>query len=137
MLRKISPQKLKALYLQQEGIYEMLGDIMLDLNLIQKKPEKKTNLKANKIVELVNDIFESDVMANNQRKNTVFGRHAAAWTLKKYTNLSLSEISTLCGQTHHTTAINSIKKCNDMMETEAWYKKNMDIICRELDFYIE
>lgn len=93
------------------------------------------SIKPNKIVQLVEEIFNTDIKARNRKQSTVFGRQAAAYLLRLYTKLSLSEIAPLVGVNHHTTILYSIKNCGNLMETEDWYKEKILQICTELDEY--
>ena len=93
------------------------------------------NVKPIKIVNLVEEMFNTNVKAKNRKQNTVFGRQAAAYLLRNYTRLSLSEIAPYVGINHHTTTLYSIRKCGDLMDTEDWYKEKVLQICSELDEY--
>jgi chromosomal replication initiation ATPase DnaA len=93
------------------------------------------NIKPIKIIQLVEELFNTDVQAKNRRQTTVFGRQAAAYLLRNYTRLSLSEIATYVGISHHTTTLYSIRKCQDLMDTEDWYKEKVLQISAELDDY--
>jgi len=92
-------------------------------------------IKPIKVVQLVEEIFNTDIKAKNRKQSTVFGRQAAAYLLRLYTRLSLSEIAPFIGVSHHTTTLYSIKNCQNLMDTEDWYKEKVMQICTELDEY--
>jgi chromosomal replication initiation ATPase DnaA len=92
-------------------------------------------IKPIKIIQLVEEVFNTNIKANNRKQSTIFGRQAAAYLLRLYTRLSLSEIAPYCGISHHTTTLYSIKRCRDLMDTEDWYKEKVMQICTELDEY--
>jgi chromosomal replication initiation ATPase DnaA len=92
-------------------------------------------IKPIKVVQLVEEIFNTDIKAKNRKQSTVFGRQAAAYLLRIYTRLSLSEIAPFIGVSHHTTTLYSIKNCRNLMDTEDWYKEKVMQICTELDEY--
>ena len=93
------------------------------------------SIKPSKIVQLVQEVFNTDITVRNRKQSTVFGRQAAAYLLRLYTRLSLSEISPYIGVNHHTTTLYSIKSCRNLMDTEDWYKEKVLQICAELDEY--
>jgi chromosomal replication initiator protein len=92
-------------------------------------------IKPTNIVDMVEEMFNTDIKVRNRKQTTVFGRQAAAYLLRVYTKLSLTEIANYVGITHHTTTLYSIKKCRDLMETEVWYKEKILQISTELDEY--
>lgn len=92
-------------------------------------------IKPTNIVDMVEEMFNTDIKVRNRKQTTVFGRQAAAYLLRIYTKLSLTEIANYVGITHHTTTLYSIKKCIDLMETEVWYKEKILQISTELDEY--
>lgn len=96
----------------------IMGLIKNDL-IIEKG---STSLFAPKLVELVSDIFNEDILTKSRKLNIVFARKAAAYILKKYTHLSLKEIAPFIGVNDHTTVLYNIKTAIDLMETENWYK---------------
>jgi chromosomal replication initiation ATPase DnaA len=64
---------------------------------------------------------------------TTFGRKAAAYLLRRYTKLSLKEISQYTGTSDHTTAIHNIKQANNLIETEDWFKTKLKKLCIKLE----
>lgn len=123
-------QKDSFIYLQKlmekEGL--LLNEISIPLTNKTIKPEK--------IVQLVEEIFNTDISAQNRKQSTIYGRQAAAYMLRLYTKLSLSEIKKYIGVNDHTTVLYSVKKCIDMIETELWYAEKIKELCSELDEYV-
>lgn len=85
------------------------------------------------IVNLVKREFNTDITAKNRLKNTIYGRQAAAYLLKKYTALSLKEIALMVGVTDHTTTLYSIRRCQDILDTEDWYLEKVSRIINEIE----
>ena len=83
-----------------------------------------TDIKPHRLIELVQDVFEADVLAKNRKQGTIFARKASAYILRKYTQLSLNEIAPLIGVGDHTTVIYNIQTASDLIDTEDWYKEN-------------
>ena len=80
-------------------------------------------------------MFSTDIKANNRKQRTIFARQAAAYMLRMYTRLSLSEITSYIGVNDHTTVLYSINKCKDIMDSEYWYKEKIEQLCEEIDKY--
>jgi chromosomal replication initiation ATPase DnaA len=116
-------------YLQNLLIKE--GVILDDIRL----PVTDKTIKPEKIVQLVEEVFSTDIKAANRKQKTIFGRQAAAYMLRMYTRLSLSEITSYIGVTDHTTVLYSINKCRDIMDSEYWYKEKIEQLCEEMDKY--
>ena len=86
-----------------------------------------------RLVELVEDVFDTSIQIKNRRQSVIFGRKAAAYILKKYTQLSLNEIAKHIGVGDHTTVIYNIKTAENLMFTEKWYKEKIDEIEKEIE----
>ena len=86
-----------------------------------------------RLVELVEDVFDTSIQIKNRRQSVIFGRKAAAYILKKYTLLSLNEIAKHIGVGDHTTVIYNIKTAENLMFTEKWYKEKVDDIEKEIE----
>lgn len=82
----------------------------------------------NKIIELVNKEFNADCTAPVKTKTITECRHAAFYLLAKYTKLSHRERSMALGLSHHTTSMHSIKKCQDLMQIDQYYKHKVNNI---------
>ena len=94
-----------------------------------------TDIKPHRLVELVQDVFECDIAAKNRKQSTIFARKAAAYILRKYTQLSLNEIAPLIGVGDHTTVIYNIQTASDLMDTEDWYREKILIIEDDIENY--
>lgn len=125
-------------YKMQKDSFNFLHKLMAKEGIIMDDIAVKitdTSIKPIKVIQLVEDIFNTDVKANNRKQSTIFARQAAAYLLRLYTRLSLSEIAPYIGVNHHTTILYSVKKCKDLMDTEDWFKEKILQICKELDEY--
>lgn len=94
------------------------------------------DLRPIKIVQLVEELFNSKVLDKNRKQHTIYTRQACSYLLRRYTRLSLSEIALHVGVKDHTTVHYHIKKCQDIIDTEYWFKDKIDIMIAELDEYI-
>jgi len=131
-------EEIFAAYKMQKDSYNFLHKIMAREGIIFddiKIPITDKTLKPESIVQLVEDVFNTSVKNQDRKQSTIFGRQAAAYMLRIYTRLSLSEISKYIGVSDHTTVHYSIKKCGDLMKTEDWFKEKISQLCEELDEY--
>lgn len=94
-----------------------------------------TDIKPHRLVELVQDVFECDISAKNRKQSTIFARKAAAYILRKYTQLSLNEIAPFIGVGDHTTVIYNIQTASDLMDTEDWYREKLMQIEEDIENY--
>jgi hypothetical protein len=119
--RDVSIRQLKDLYYAQRNTHMQLHDMMKQLGLLGLED---------------NEPIGADVGATriiDRSLKTTFGRKAAAYLLRRYTKLSLKEISGYTGTKDHTTAIHNIKQANNLIETEDWFKNKMKIICQKIE----
>lgn len=118
------------LYEAQKKNLRQFKNTLIAYNLIEKDSVNRNNNRVTmkKLVGLVEDIFDTDVLAKNRMQNTVFARKAAAYVLKKHTTLSLKEIAPYIGVKDHTTVLYNVSTAKDLMHTEEWYKNKIDEI---------
>ena len=124
-------------YLAQKSNLKQLKNTLVAHNLIEKDDRTRSNNRVTmkKLVGLVEDVFDADVLAKNRMQNTVFARKAAAYILKKHTSLSLNEIAPYIGVKDHTTVLYNVSTAKDLMQTEDWYKNKIDEIEDEIKKY--
>ena len=125
-------------YKDQVKNLKILHKTLVNANMIHDQfavGSINSTIKAHKLVDLVQDIFDVDISEKNRGKTHVFARKAAAYILKKYTKLSLKEIAPLIGVLDHTTVIYNIKTASDMIDTEDWYKEKVELIEKEIENY--
>jgi len=92
-----------------------------------------TSILPHRIVELVEDVFDTNIQIKNRSQSVIFGRKAAAYVLKKYTQLSLNEIAKQIGVGDHTTVIYNIKTAENLIFTEKWYREKVEEIEKEIE----
>ena len=133
--KDVSIRQLKDLYYAQRNTHMQLHEMMQQLGLlgIEDNEPIGADIGARSIVKLVDEVFECDVLKRDRSLKTTFGRKAAAYLLRRYTKLSLKEISAYTGTKDHTTAIHNIKQANNLIETEDWFKNKMKIICQKIE----
>ena len=120
-----------AYYRHSAEQLKILKKILKKNNLITD--EKIINITPKKLVSLVEDVFDTNIQIKNRSQSVIFGRKAAAYILKKYSQLSLNEIAKLIGVGDHTTVIYNIKTAENLMDTEEWYKEKIDEIEKEIE----
>jgi chromosomal replication initiation ATPase DnaA len=131
-------EEIYAAYVMQKDSFNYLQNLLIKEGVIidaVRLPVTDKSIKPEKIVQLVEDVFSTDIKANNRKQKTIFARQAAAYMLRMYTRLSLSEITSYIGVTDHTTVLYSINKCKDIMDSEYWYKEKIEQLCEEMDKY--
>jgi chromosomal replication initiation ATPase DnaA len=131
-------EEIYAAYVMQKDSFNYLQNLLIKEGVILddvRLPVTDKTIKPEKIVQLVEEVFSTDIKANNRKQKTIFGRQAAAYMLRMYTRLSLSEITSYIGVKDHTTVLYSITKCRDIMKTEYWYKEKIEQLCEEMDKY--
>jgi len=94
-----------------------------------------TSILPHRIVELVEDVFDTNIQIKNRSQSVIFGRKAAAYVLKKYTQLSLNEIAKQIGVGDHTTVIYNIKTAENLIFTEKWYREKVEEIEKEIESF--
>ena len=121
-------------YQAQKKNLRQLKNTLVAYNLIERDDTNRTSNRVTmkKLVGLVEDIFDTDVLAKNRMQNTVFARKAAAYILKKHTSLSLKEIAPYIGVKDHTTVLYNVSTAKDLIDTEDWYKNKIDEVENEI-----
>ena len=124
-------------YLAQKDNLRKLKNTLVAHNLLERDERGRNNNRVSmkNLVGLVEDIFDTDVLAKNRMQNTIFARKAAAYILKKHTSLSLKEIAPYIGVKDHTTVLYNVSTAKDLMQTEDWYKNKIDEIESEIKKY--
>lgn len=122
-------------YLAQKSNLKKLKSTLVAYNILEKDEVNRNNNRVTmkKLVGLVEDVFDTEVLVKNRLQNTIFARKAAAYVLRKHTNLSLSEIAPYIGVKDHTTVHYNIATARNLMETEEWYKNKIDEIEGEIN----
>jgi chromosomal replication initiator protein len=82
----------------------------------------KIRVKHDKIIDLVKSHFGVDFTRKTRKFEYKEARQIAAYLLRKYTSMTLSDIAEYVGVSDHTTIIHAIKKVEDIMYTDSTYK---------------
>lgn len=129
---------LLELYRLQKLHLKKLHSILYENRWIDENPFAhtiKTRLTPEKIIHLVEDVFQANVKDKSRKKNTIFVRKAAAYTLRKYTNLSLNEICPHIGVSDHATVLYNINTAQDYIDTMDDYREKIYLIDEEIRNY--
>lgn len=118
-------KKKEELIIKMRKLFDMVGDVnklSLSIGLKQKIDNSISlgvfSLRPALIVEYVNKRFDCDISIVSRKASLVFARQIAMHLLRKFTRLSLLEISEYTGVADHTTVIHGIKRLNNLIETE-------------------
>jgi len=115
-------------YKSQRQNLRLLHNIMKENNLIKQDEviiDPDVSSEAKKISLLVEEIFDTKMSVKSRTKNIVDARKAAAYLIRKYTNLSLNEIRQFIGVGDHTTVMYNINSAKDLIETEEWFRNKV------------
>lgn len=132
-------EKIYVTYKIQTDSFDILQDIVKQKGIIiddLKISKVNKDIRPSKIIQLVEDVFNSNILNKNRKRSTVYARQSASFLLRRYTLLSLSQIAIHVGVKDHSTVYYHIKKCQDIIDTEEWYKDKINSIISELDEYI-
>jgi chromosomal replication initiator protein len=100
---------------------------------IEEVKLKKPICEAQKIIETINDVFETDCREKTRRKRVVYARHCASYFLRLYTKMTLEEVAESLGNTDHSTVVNSIKVFHALNDTEDEYSEKV----KRVEFILE
>lgn len=132
-------EKIYVTYKIQKDSFNIIQDIVKQKGIIiddLKISKVNKDIRPFKIIQLVEDVFNSNILNRNRKQSTVYARQSASFLLRRYTLLSLSQIALHVGVKDHSTVYYHIKKCQDIMDTEEWFKDKINSIINELDEYI-
>jgi chromosomal replication initiation ATPase DnaA len=113
--------------MKREQIKSLIKSHYLMINrlesLLDEQPveTKRKTCPANRIIDLVNEEFNTECREQTRRKRVVFARHCAAYLLREYTNMTLVDISNSLGNTDHATCSHSIKTAKNLIQTDEDY----------------
>jgi chromosomal replication initiator protein len=136
---KVSSQELLTIYMQMKSSFQKLHEVIEqeDLSIspiiFNADPKKVT---ARSIIDLVNMEFELDIRTKSRQQSIVIARQIACYLIRKFTNLSYSEIAAHIGLSDHTTIMYSVKKCQELMDLELVYKEKVEKLSNELQEYL-
>jgi chromosomal replication initiator protein len=120
-------EKIKSLIKSHYQMVRRLEKMLDDTKVLEKKPV----CEATKIIEVVNDIFDTECREKTRRKRVVYARHCVCYFLRHYTRMTLEEIAESVGNCDHSTVVNSIKVFHNLNETDQDYTnkvKQIEII---------
>jgi chromosomal replication initiation ATPase DnaA len=117
-------EEIKSLIRTHYTMIEKLEKILESEPLIRdefNKKQTKVYCPAIKIIETVNDVFNTDCRERTRRKRVVYARHCASYLMRQYTDMTLLEISNIVSNSDHATCSHSIKTAKDLIETDQEY----------------
>lgn len=110
-------------------LIDKLEDILKDM------PVKKREFLApdDVIIQLVNQVFKTDVQTTGRDKRKVYARHCAVYLLRSHTTMIWKEIAYKTGNSDHSTAINSYQTFLDLMFSDEEYVEKVNIVKKLLE----
>jgi len=120
--------------MKREQIKSLIKSHYLMINrlesLLDEEPVslKRKTCPSDKVIDLVNEVFNTECRENTRRKRVVLARHCAAYLLREYTNMTLVDISNSLGNTDHATCSHSIKTAKNLIETDEDYANKVEKI---------
>jgi chromosomal replication initiation ATPase DnaA len=132
-------EKIYVTYKIEKNSFNIIQDIVKKKGIIiddLKISKVNKDIRPFKIIQLVEDVFNINILNRNRKQSTVYARQSASFLLRRYTLLSLSQIALHVGVKDHSTVYYHIKKCQDIIDTEEWFKDKINSIINELDEYI-
>ena len=124
--------------MQREEIKALIQSHYNMINRLEKLFDKEPSVlktygyRVEYILNIVNEVFQTNCTENTRRKRVVYARHIAIYFIRKYTLLSLGEIANCLGLTNHSTAVHSIKTAMNLMETDADYCSKCQLVEEKL-----
>lgn len=79
------------------------------------------------------DIEKSEILGRKRKREIVQARQVAMYLSKTYTDTSLAAIGTELGNRHHSTVIYAEKAVNDLLDTDAIFRRELDEIKEKLN----
>lgn len=115
-------------YLNIRRSYKQIKALVVQAGIIKLDPKDSlsTEISPYKIIDMINDDFLANVYDRNRKLNNSFARKAAAFLIRKHTRLSLNEIAPLIKVKDHTSVIYNNKACQDLMDTEFWFREKIE-----------
>lgn len=119
---------------QIQAIIDSHKLLIVRMEKILAATNKKRNFTCSidNIINEVNREFNVNCTSPTRKKPIVYARHAASYLLKKHTNLFWLDIALACGNTDHSTAMNSYRTCIDLMATDEDYAISVNNIINRL-----
>ncbi len=123
MKTEIRPTNITRLSIQTliKDHYEMISKLekLLDNFPVIERIARHKRRPAEEIINVINEVFNTDCQESSRRQRVVDARHAAVYLLREYTDLTLKEIGEhVKGAAHHTSILHSIKTCKNLVETD-------------------
>jgi chromosomal replication initiator protein len=124
-------EEIKALIRTHYTMIDKLEKILESEPIIRDEfnnRQPKVYCPAIKIIEAVNDVFNTDCRERTRRKRVVYARHCASYLMRQYTDMTLLEISNVVSNSDHATCSHSIKTAKDLIQTDQEYAEKYDKI---------
>lgn len=87
-----------------------------------------TFVQVNKIVAKQFRISPKMIMSNNTTRPASEARHIAMWICKHYLDYSSNDLMQFYNKRNHSTPLNSIHRCQDLMDTDKAFRARVQLI---------
>ena len=96
----------------------------IELGIYYEKPTDDSHKSI--IIDTVNKHFDADCSKRCRKRSYIRSRETVCYMLRKYTNLTLVEVSLLVGGIDHTTVIHHVKKVNQYIRFDISYRDEIE-----------
>lgn len=113
-------------------------DVDLALSILNNLyPATDETLSPESIIKMVAEEFNikiSDIKSRKRTKNVLLPRQIAMYLIRKFTNLSYTEIAEVFGGMDHTSVMHSVKKVERLLKEDANFKATVENLERKIEF---
>ena len=113
-------------------------DVDLALSILNNLyPATDDTLSPDSIIKLVSEEFGvkvSDIKSKRRTKNILRPRQIAMYLIRKFTNLSYTEIAEIFGGMDHTSVMHSVKKVESLLKTDTNLGNIVENLERKIEF---
>lgn len=139
-IARISKKSIRELEgnLKKIKMYSELQGLNINLELARRvlaHHENTVTISIEEIQRIVSEHFKiriSDLKSTSRAKPIVVPRQIAMYLIKKFLDKSLVDIGKAFGGKDHTTVINSIDKVENLQNTDAQFKNNIDELITQI-----
>ncbi len=103
--------------------------------VLGKKLESKQDA-VEQVLQVVADEYEvkpEEILGPSRKSEVALARHVAAHFLYQNTDLSFRGIALSLGRNDHTTILNSIKRVEELMKTDPYFKEKLEACSISID----
>lgn len=130
-IKTVTLEELDALIETLKLYQDRLGKIVALRESIVRA-ERLISRNAGKLVEVAAGITAKEfavstrhVLSRQRDEKYVKPRHAAMWLIRAYCDVTLSEVGKAMGGLHHSSVLDGITRCEEMLETDKDFRQKL------------